>query len=173
MRDARHRLLGPMNAGLDLPHPAGQRVLALIEPGDVLTLACQLARLLAEFDVAPHRHPVADVVGEQAEPIVVAAFVQQLGFAIEEFGDFLGQQKARDPLVLVERAITHGATPPRPSLPIPARRPETPPAPSRAPGRADTSRTPIRRAAPAPRPRGPARRRGRYPWRRCPRCRRR
>src|SRR5713101_4024990 len=67
----RLRLLGPVNAGLDLLDPADQRVLALVEPGDVLALAGEFALSFAELDVAPHRHPVADVVGEQGEPVVI------------------------------------------------------------------------------------------------------
>src|SRR5439155_11466776 len=38
VRDARLRLLGPVYAGLDLPDPTDQRLLALVEPGDVLAL---------------------------------------------------------------------------------------------------------------------------------------
>ena len=76
----------------------------------------KIARLLltqeiAEFDVAPHRHPITDIVGQQTEPIVVAALVQKLGFAVEELGDFLGQQQARDLRVLFAWPITHGAPP--------------------------------------------------------------
>ena len=80
-----------MNAGLDLAHAAGQRVLALVEPGDVLRLAGEFARLLAEFDVAAHRHPVAEIVGEQRQPLVIAPLVEQFGLAVEEIGDLMGQ----------------------------------------------------------------------------------
>src|SRR5205807_1159507 len=146
--------LGPVDAGLDLPDPAHECVLALVEPGDVLALAGEFALALAELDVAPHRHPVADVVGQQAQPLVVAALVEQLGLAVEKIGDLLGQQEARYPPV----TITHGAAPPRPSPPECGRRPESPPVPSPGPGRACTSRRPRRRAGPARRPRGPARR---------------
>ena len=50
--------------------------------------------VLADFDVAPHRHPVADVVGDQLEPVLVAPLVEELRLVIEELLDFLPQQQA-------------------------------------------------------------------------------
>src|SRR5262249_8510407 len=94
-------LAGPVNAGLDLLDAPHQRVLALVEPGDVLPLAGEFALFLAVFDIAPHRHPVADVVGEQTEPVVITPLVEQLGLAIQKFGDVMGQQEARDPRIVV------------------------------------------------------------------------
>src|SRR5229473_6080576 len=137
MRDARLRLLGPVDAGLDLPHPTGQRVLALVEPGDVGAGASELALALAEFDVAPHRHPVADVVGEQREPFLIAPLVEDFRLAVEELGDILREQQAGDALV----SVTHRAAPPRPSPPRSGRRWETPPRPSPGPAPACKRRT--------------------------------
>src|SRR6266849_5308093 len=137
MRDARLRLLGPVDAGLDLPHPTGQRVLALVEPGDVGAGASELALALAELDVAPHWHPIADVVGEEGEPLLIAPLVEDFRLAVEELGDILRQQQAGDALVLV----THRAAPRPPSPPISGRRPETPRRPSPGLGRACRRRT--------------------------------
>ena len=127
-----------MNTGLDLLDPPGQRVLAFVEPIDVGGLAGELALLLAEFDVAAHRHPVADVIGEERKPLLVAALVQQLGLAIEELGDILHQQElCNPPLFFIGRAVTHRPAPMsvpfRPSPPAPSQPPGTPPRPSLAP----------------------------------------
>src|SRR5262245_14987542 len=111
MREARARLLGPMDAGLDLLHAPRQRLLALVEPVDVAPGAGELAFVLAELDVAPHRHPVADVVGQQVEPFPVAPLVEQLGLPIEELRDLLAEQQPVDTRV----ALSHGASPPRSS----------------------------------------------------------
>src|SRR5204863_3857585 len=109
----------------ELRAPAGERLLALVEPVDLGRLAGECALGLAEFDVAPHRHPVADVVGEQTEPFLVTPLVQKLGLAIQKFGDILHQQKLRYPLV----AVSHPAAPRRPSPRAPLPPPGTPPGP--------------------------------------------
>src|SRR5207237_9677323 len=69
--DARGRLLRPVDAGEDLLHAAGERGLALVEPVDVRALTRELALALVVRHVAPHRHPVADVLREQVEPVLV------------------------------------------------------------------------------------------------------
>src|SRR5580692_3546193 len=104
MRQARARLFGPVDAGLDLLYAPGQRVLALVEPVDVAVGAGELALVLAELHVAPHRHPIADVVCEQIEPFPIAPLVEQLRFAIEEIRDLLAKQQPVDPRV----ALSHG-----------------------------------------------------------------
>src|SRR5215469_1073571 len=115
MGNARLRLLGPVNAGLDLPDAAGQRLLALVKPGDLGGLAGEFAAgLVAEFDVAPHRHPVADIVGEQRQPVVVTPFVEQLGLGVEEFRHFLPEQEPCDAV------FAHELFSPRPRSSTPA-----------------------------------------------------
>src|SRR5205085_7001539 len=94
--DSRGRLLGPVDAGQDLAHAARQRVLALVEPADVHALARELALGLVVRHVAPHRHEVANVVGEQLEPLLVAPLVEQLGFSIEELLDLLSKEEPID-----------------------------------------------------------------------------
>ncbi len=96
-----------MDAGLDLLHALGQRVLALVEPVDVAVGAGELALVLAELDVAPHRHPVTDVVGEQIEPFPIAPLVEQLRLAIEEIRDLLAKQQPCDARVV----LSHRASP--------------------------------------------------------------
>src|ERR1051326_5906352 len=101
VRDARHRLLGPMYPGLDLLDAPNERVLALVEPSDVLAFAGEFALFLAVFDIAPHRHPVAQIVREQCQPFVIAPLVQEFGLAVEKFGNLMGQQETRGPRIAV------------------------------------------------------------------------
>src|SRR5262249_19685335 len=157
---------GPMDAGLDLLHAPGQRVLTLIEPVDVAPGARELPLVLAELHVAPHRHPVADVLGQQAEPFLVAPLVEQLRLAIEEIGDLLANQQPIDACIaLSHRAPPHRAVQPRPCAPTRARRPESLLVPNPPPGPVCIARWPRGRARPARRRRGPVRRRARYPSR--------
>ena len=72
-----------------------------------VVLAGELARVLAELDVAPHRHPVADVVGEQRQPVLIAPLVEQFGLAIEELGDLLRQEHR----VMRYVSVSHRAAP--------------------------------------------------------------
>src|SRR5580692_4505116 len=58
-------------------------------------------RFFAEFDIAPHRHPIAYIIGNQREPVLVAPLVQQIRFAIEELLDLLLEQQAGDLLVSI------------------------------------------------------------------------
>src|SRR5260370_17465009 len=76
-----------MDAGEDLLHAAGERVLALVEPVDVGALTREFTLALVVRHVAPDRHPVADVLGEQVEPVLIPALVEQLGFPVEELLD--------------------------------------------------------------------------------------
>jgi hypothetical protein len=46
--------------------------------------------------VAAHGHPVADVVGQQAQPLLDVPLVQQLGFLKEEFLDLVLEQELGD-----------------------------------------------------------------------------
>ena len=72
-----------------------------------LSGAGEFALGLAVFDVAPHRHPVADVVREQRQPVPVAALVEQLGLAIEEFLDLPRQQQAVDTILATGHLALH------------------------------------------------------------------
>ena len=90
-----------MDAGLDLPHAAGQGLLALVEPTDVASLAGEFALAVIEFDVAAHRHPVADIFGEQGQPFVVTPLVQEIGLAVEEILDLLLQERTGDAVIAV------------------------------------------------------------------------
>jgi len=46
--------------------------------------------------VAAHRHPVARVVGEEREPFVEAALVQQLGLVVQKLLDLPLEQEPRE-----------------------------------------------------------------------------
>src|SRR5262249_54334456 len=59
-------------------------------------LARELALALVVRHVAPHRHEVPDVVGEQIEPLFVPALVQQLGLAVQEVLDLLPDEQTVD-----------------------------------------------------------------------------
>src|SRR5688572_4006347 len=107
MGEARARLFGPVNAGLDLLHAPAERLLALVEPVDVALGAGELALVVAELDVAPYRHPVADVIGQQVEPFPIAPLVEQLRLPIEEIGDLLAEQQPVDTRI----SLSHGASP--------------------------------------------------------------
>ena len=48
-------------------------------------------------DVAPHRHPVADVVGEEREPLLVATLVEELGLVVQELLDLVLEQEPDEP----------------------------------------------------------------------------
>ena len=94
-----------MDAGADLGDTARECVLALVEPVHVRALARVLPLELAVGDVAAHRHPVARVVGEEVEPLLVASRVQQLGLAVQELLDLLLEQESGERGALV----AHGA----------------------------------------------------------------
>jgi hypothetical protein len=47
-------------------------------------------------DVPAHRHPVPGVLGEEVEPLVVAALVEEVDFAVEELLDLGLQEEPRD-----------------------------------------------------------------------------
>src|SRR5262249_20534006 len=91
--DARRRLFGPVDASLDLRHAASERVLALVEPVDVEALAGELALGVVVGYVAAHRHPVTRVVGEEREPLVEAAGVEELRLGVEKLFDLPLEQE--------------------------------------------------------------------------------
>ncbi len=68
----------------------------LVEPVHVGALARELPLAVVVGHVAAHRHPVARVVGEQREPLVEAARVQQLGLLVQKLLDLPLEQEARD-----------------------------------------------------------------------------
>ena len=67
-----------MDAGQDLLDPPLQGFLALVEPVDVVVGVGELALAFADLDVAPHRHPIAHIRGDQREPVLVAPLVEEL-----------------------------------------------------------------------------------------------
>ena len=69
MLEARDGLLGPVDAGVELAHAARQDVLALIEVGDLALRVRVLEVPVAVLDVAPDRHEVVHVLGEEIEPL--------------------------------------------------------------------------------------------------------
>ena len=93
MADPRRRLLGPVNAGLDLRHAPPERVLALVEPVHVGAVARELPLAVVGGHVAAHRHPVAGVLGEEREPLVEATRIEELGLAVEKVLDFPLEQE--------------------------------------------------------------------------------
>ena len=105
---SRDRLLGPVHAGRDLLDPTFKGFLAFVEPVDIAIGAGQFVRLVAKLDVAAHRHPVADVVGDEGKPeVFVPSLVEQIRLAIKEILDLLFQQKAGE--TLVRSVIAHTA----------------------------------------------------------------
>ena len=99
--EAGERLLGPVHAGQDLLHAPGERVLALVEPVDVLALARELALQLAELDVAADRHPVPDVISEEIQPIFVAPLVEDLRLVVEEVRHLPLEEELRHRVALI------------------------------------------------------------------------
>jgi len=101
---------------------------------------------------APHRHPIADVVGEQREPLLIAPLVE--GFRPRGRGTRRhpapAAGRAMRPILLIDRPVTHRAAPLRPSPPRCGRRPETPRRPQPwALGALVRRRRPAPRARPA------------------------
>ena len=82
-----------MHPGLYLPHPTGQRILAFVKPVDVPAFPRELPLQLAELHIAPHRHPVAHILGKQIQPVVIPAVIQQVGLIIQERFHVLPQQQ--------------------------------------------------------------------------------
>src|SRR4051794_4146447 len=85
---ARRRVLGERVLGLEALDALLERVAVLVEVVHVVERACVEA--VSRRDA--HGHPVDDVVGEQREPVAVAAFVEQLGLA---HGELVRLQVAR------------------------------------------------------------------------------
>ena len=52
-------------------------------------------RLVAR-DVAPERHPVVGVLGEELEPLLVPALVEELGLPVQEVLDLLPDEEPRE-----------------------------------------------------------------------------
>ena len=96
MWQMREGLLGPVDAGLDLGHAPPERVLRLVEPVHVGALARELARTVVVRHVAAHRHPVARVVGEEREPLVEPARVEQLSLVVEKLLDLPVEEELRE-----------------------------------------------------------------------------
>src|SRR2546423_977953 len=106
MADAGERLFGPMESGVQLAHARGERRFAFVEPRDLAGRVCLLSGfLLAELRVAPNRHPVVDVVGEELEPFAEAALVEQLSLSVKEFLNLVQQEDALDALLLAHSLI--------------------------------------------------------------------
>jgi len=91
MRDPGHRFLRPVLAGRELRHPEFSGCLALVEPADLLSCPGLLTPGdVVVADVHPQRHRVLIVVRQQAEPLLVASLVKQIGLPVQEIRD-LGQ----------------------------------------------------------------------------------
>ena len=80
----------------NLLYPASERVLALVEPVGVGPRPRELPLRLVARDIAPERHPVVGVLGEQVEPLLVAPLVEKLGFPVEEVLDLLLEEEPRE-----------------------------------------------------------------------------
>jgi hypothetical protein len=85
-----------VDARAELRHPPPERVLALVEPVHVGALPRELLLAVLVRDVAAHRNPVARVLGEEVEPLLEAARVQELGLAVEEVLDLPLEQEASE-----------------------------------------------------------------------------
>src|SRR5437667_12372294 len=66
---ARHRLLAPVDASVELADPPGQGSLALVDPRELGIRVRVLPVPLTELYVAPYGHVVVDVVGDQLYPV--------------------------------------------------------------------------------------------------------
>ena len=106
MRDAGDRLLGPVHAGQDLLDAPRQGLLAFVEPVDVLAGAGEFALRFAHLDVAAHRHPVAHILGDERQPVLVAPLVEQIRLVIKELLDLLLEEQEGDLFVSVGHSCT-------------------------------------------------------------------
>ena len=97
--DAGERLFGPVEAGVDLADAARERALALVEPRNLGFGVGVLAVLLAELDVAADGHVVVDVLGDELDPVVEAAVVEEFGLAVEEALDVALEEEAFEGLL--------------------------------------------------------------------------
>src|SRR5262249_55425991 len=106
MPGARWRVFGPGHAGVEAGDPRRQRLLGFVEDRQFLVsgqILLDIAGGVEDRDrlarswiaVAARRHPVADVVGQQSQPLVEAALVQEPHLAIEK------------PLDLADDAVIH------------------------------------------------------------------
>jgi len=86
VRRPRARLFGPVIAARDLLHALAQRLLPFVEPVRFVGPGI-LALGLVERHVARHRHPVAQIVVQQLEPVIEAPLVEQLVLEREEAVD--------------------------------------------------------------------------------------
>src|SRR4029434_4269982 len=91
-----------------------QRRFALVEPIHVLTLAGIFPLLLAELDIAAHRHPVANIVGQEGEPLLEAALVEQGCLRIEKLLDLPRQQQVLETTdailgLLYDHGVSHSS----------------------------------------------------------------
>src|SRR5262252_1545019 len=100
------RLLCPVDAGEDLLDAAAKGVLALVEPVDVRARARELSLQLVPRHVAAHGHEVVRILGEEIEPLLVAALVEELRLPVEELLDLLLEEESRE----VGRLEAHRAT---------------------------------------------------------------
>ncbi len=85
MGDARQWLLGIVHAGQDLLHPLAQRPFVFVEPADAFALPGVLPLgMLTEFHVAPHRHEIHQIFGQQLQPFLEPPLIQQIGFLVRK-----------------------------------------------------------------------------------------
>ena len=96
--DPRRRLLHPVHSGGDLLDAEPEGGLALVEPVHVPALAGVLRVPVAELHVPPHGDPVRDVVGQQVQPLLVAALVQQVRLGAQELVHLLREQQVGETL---------------------------------------------------------------------------
>src|SRR6267142_2504784 len=94
--DSRGRLFRPVDARENLSHATRERVLALVEPAGVDALPRELPLRLVARDVAPHGHPVVDVLGQELEPLLVPSLVEEIGLPVEEALDLLLDEEPLD-----------------------------------------------------------------------------
>src|SRR6266581_916930 len=109
--DARHRLLAPVDTGVDLADPSGQDSLALVDPRDLCIRVRVLPVPLTELHVAPYGHVIVDVVGDQLYPVAVPPVIEQLRLHVEELLDLTLQEQALQGLLQVTCRQGHGCNP--------------------------------------------------------------
>src|ERR1700722_5723063 len=112
MPGAGRRILRPSHAGVETPDPSRQGLFVLVEQRELVVagdIVLDIAVGVEDRDrLAPPRiaiaargHPVADVVGQEPEPLVEPPLIQQARLAIEELLDLAGD-------VLVHSAALDG-----------------------------------------------------------------
>src|SRR4030095_13369587 len=111
--EPRDRLLGPVDARIELPYPPLEDVLTLVEVGDLPLRIGVLQVPVAKLNVAADRHAGVDILGPEIEPVGQAALVQEARLAVEERLDLLLQHHSGERRVRHILELSHQTYPPQ------------------------------------------------------------